>query len=616
MAITRKTPPRPRSQNEKGAVELLEEALHLLRARPATLLPYCIGSFPFVLGLLYFWTDMSQSPFAAQHCLEASFGLAFLFLWMKCWQTVFVQQTQASRLNMSDSHWSWQRIGRLIVTQTRLQSWGLLILPVALLLVFPFPWLYALFQNMTVFGHGAADQDHTVVKRAWQQAKLWPRQNVLLIWLASPWLLVAAIALIVGSLSLVARISFAPLLFLLLQVTILASLPLSPVGLMIAVNIASVLALLPSLLKILFNIETVFTLSQMSLMNSTFGAIVCSLSYLCLDPVIKVAYALRCFYGEARHTGADLLAELHQYPRQTGVVLTGLLGVGITLLGTTVYAAPLATPVSISQETPQTQVSAEELERALRDVMQQRKYAWRIPREHAAPSHEEIERELPPFLEALADTLEKWGESMSKWFDKVEQWIHDHLPERQPPSIETHHTSTDWMPRTQLIMFVLLTIIACVLAIFLWRLWKRRRADDLEVIPAEIAHTPNLTDEYVDAGQLPEDGWLALAHDLIRQGQLRLAVRAVYLAILAHLAQQQMISIAKCKSDRDYERELRRRAHVLPDVLASFSASVTLFERIWYGRHDVTLALLEAMQGNHQQIKILLASQSQPPIHA
>ena len=37
------------------------------------------------------------------------------------------------------------------------------------------------------------------------------------------------------------------------------------------------------------------------------------------------------------------------------------------------------------------------------------------------------------------------------------------------------------------------------------------------------------------ASQLPEDAWLKLAREMVEKGDLRLAVRAMYLAMLAHL---------------------------------------------------------------------------------
>jgi hypothetical protein len=136
---------------------------------------------------------------------------------------------------------------------------------------------------------------------------------------------------------------------------------------------------------------------------------------------------------------------------------------------------------------------------------------------------------------------------------------------------------------------------------FLWRYkWKKRTA----TIDAEaIAAPPDLSDENVTAEQLPEDGWLRLGMDMIERGELRLALRAFYLASLAHLAERNLITLAKFKSNRDYERELQRRSHALPELTATFSDNVSVFDRVWYGLHDVPSDLLERFRVNVERIK-------------
>ena len=84
------------------------------------------------------------------------------------------------------------------------------------------------------------------------------------------------------------------------------------------------LVLLPQLLKILIGVETVFSIVGAHIM--TFHAIVCSLSYLCLDHLLKASYCLRCFYGESLRTGEDLKVELRSYARP-GLIVTLLLAV-------------------------------------------------------------------------------------------------------------------------------------------------------------------------------------------------------------------------------------------------------------------------------------------------
>ena len=92
-----------------------------------------------------------------------------------------------------------------------------------------------------------------------------------------------------------------------------------------------------------------------------------------------------------------------------------------------------------------------------------------------------------------------------------------------------------------------------------------------------ILPAPDIADENVRADQLPEDGWTKLARELLERGEFRLAMRAFYLASLSHLAARNLISIARFKSNRDYERELRRRGACISRICFRFSTTTFPF---------------------------------------
>ncbi len=106
----------------------------------------------------------------------------------------------------------------------------------------------------------------------------------------------------------------------------------------------------------------------------------------------------------------------------------------------------------------------------------------------------------------------------------------------------------------------------------------------------------------VSAEKLPADKWLELASDFMRQGNKRLALRALYLACLAHLSHKGMINLARFKSNRDYEKELKRKAGDMPELLLSFSANRDIFDNLWYGMHEVTDSLVEDFRANQERI--------------
>jgi hypothetical protein len=118
-----------------------------------------------------------------------------------------------------------------------------------------------------------------------------------------------------------------------------------------------------------------------------------------------------------------------------------------------------------------------------------------------------------------------------------------------------------------------------------------------------IQPTADVANENIGAEQLPEDGWTRLAHELLARGELRLALRAFYLGSLAHLAGRNLITLARFKSNRDYERELRRRAHAFAELLPLFGENVSVFDRTWYGRHDVDGELVTRFAANVERIR-------------
>jgi hypothetical protein len=112
-----------------------------------------------------------------------------------------------------------------------------------------------------------------------------------------------------------------------------------------------------------------------------------------------------------------------------------------------------------------------------------------------------------------------------------------------------------------------------------------------------------LSREDVTADELPEDEWLALATKLAGEGELRLAIRALFLSALAAMAGRQWIVLARFKSNRDYEREFRRRAASLPQALGAFSSLAAIYNRIWYGLHEPSPELLQQCQQSVQTLK-------------
>jgi hypothetical protein len=311
---------------------------------------------------------------------------------------------------------------------------------------------------------------------------------------------------------------------------------------------------------------------------------------LCVDPLIKAAYALRCFYGESLSSGADLRAELR---------LWGAPGPALALM-LLLLVAPAASGQQGEPPTGAGPIAArpaslapEQLDRAISEVLQERKYTWRMPRERVVEPEPAQKGIIGRFVERALETVKNWGTKFAGWLGRILRKLFG--PQRQ---VTPAPSGFAWMNWLYLLIYAL--VAAALVGVFLLarNMIRSRRIREAPVAAEPIQPAVNVADENIAPDQLPEDGWTQLAQELLSRGELRLALRAFYLASLAQLAARNLITIARFKSNRDYERELVRRGHSWPDLLARFSHNVCTIDRIWYGMHPVDRGLVESFVAN------------------
>ncbi|HYR85748.1 MAG TPA: hypothetical protein VE422_16780 [Terriglobia bacterium] len=539
-----------RRKPDKGGLDLIEEATHVLReASAATLAAYYAGAIPFIIGFLYFCADMSRSPFASQYLAEAALATAALFIWMKFWQAVFARRIRAQFAGETMPRWSFRQLARVFMAQAVIQPSGLFMVPLALVLTAPFGWVYAFYQNVTALADADSSDTSGLVKKALKQASLWPGQNHVGIGIA---------------------LAFGCCIFL---------------------NCAIVFFAAPGLIRMLFGVESIFSKSPIAMLNTTFIATIFGLTYLCVDPILKTVYALRCFYGESLNSGEDLKADLKQFafsPQHLATVLV------ISILLSCGLAARAAQSTPAAVQASSAEVSPEELDHRIDDVIHERKYTWRMPRENAGDEDSE-KGIITRFLQSMVNLARDGIRTAWRWVQElVERWFGP----GQPGSMGAVPGSLI----SSLLLYGLLAFALSALGVVLVRIWRGKRPAAI-IVAEEIPGAPDIADESIGAEQLPEDGWTKLARELLERGEFRLAMRAFYLASLAHLAGRNLIGIARFKSNRDYENELRRRGHAIPSLLSVFATNVSMFERIWYGVHEVNRELVQEFAANVDRIK-------------
>jgi hypothetical protein len=561
-------------QRGKDGLDLIEEAIHLLRSAPsAHLAVYYTGTLPFVLTALYFWGEMSRSPFAGQHLAAGALTLACLFVWMKACQAIFSRQMRCS-VSGECPRFGRARIARIFLSQAALQPTGLFLLPLALVPLLPFPWVFAFYQNLSALDDGETTHLRELVRKASSQALLWPRQNHL----------VLAI--------------------------------LSAFGLFVCLNLMTVCFILPGLVKMLFGVETVFTRSGVSLINTTFFAAMLGLAYLCIDPILKTIYTLRCFYGQSQRSGADLQAELRQVVTRLTAIMSAIVLLGLGVQGTNLCAGeqpelnpttPTA-PSSPHLQTLTSSVPATELDRTIQDVIRQPKYAWRQPRNKILETEKAGSGFFGRLLERVESFLKNSLKDIGRWLDGVFRRL---FSQQRPAS--SGSAEYRWVMLLRLLLYALIAATAVGLIWLCYRVWKSRHQNSGIITSEPLRPVPDLGDENLGADQLPEDSWISLAHKLLADGELRLALRAFYLASLARLAARNLIHLARFKSNWDYERELRRRAHALPSVLSAFRENLPVFDRIWYGMHEINGDVVNRFAANVERMRLAETKPTPPP---
>lgn len=564
-------------------IDLVEHAVSLVRASGwGALALYYLGAMPFVALLILFFADMSLMAYDPSRLVVGALLLGVFFLWMKAWQAVYAARlwdTLQDRAGMEERHWL-----RLAARQAFLQPFGLLLLPMALLALIPYGAVYAYYQNLTALDRGRDIKAWELSRAARQRAVEAPRQVFLLIWAISPLLTVFMAALVYLVTPLVGRTMPGGLMLvagLLQGVVLLLFFPLSPLPVILAANVLAALTMGPGLLQTLFGVSSAFLENGGIWTDSLAFVAVAGIVYLLLDPLVKAAFVLRCFRSEAAHTGEDLRVAL----RRTRAVSAGVLvlaALAAALLsggpaGAQETAAPEAVPAA--QAAP---ASAEQLNGRIDEVFKDRSYAWRIPGEKDLPKT----GALWAFYDGVGRTVLEWADWVWKkagnFIDGLLRWIFG----RSRGGAGGGGAIAVF--NVNMTLMALLAALVCIALFVYWRL-RRGKTDDAEMAALPVAEArPDPADEDTLATDLPDDEWARMAAQLAAQGEYRGALRAAFLSLLAWLAAQNFVRVARAKSNREYGSELERRAHARPDCLAAFRLGVSVFEPVWYGAHPAT----------------------------
>jgi hypothetical protein len=304
-------------------------------------------------------------------------------------------------------------------------------------------------------------------------------------------------------------------------------------------------------------------------------------TWIFFDPFVQAVYTVRSFRLESLETGEDLRAGLRRIRDAASLVAALAL---LTVVGPPARAA----------------IPPEALRESIRQAMQSPEYDWRLP---PVPRPKPADR---PWLVEVTDRmiahargfLARIGDAIGRFV----RWLVRQLTGGMPaPAGGAPPGGLHWS------VGLITAIVLCAGAWFVWR-WRRARRSKPEPASAEAVQAVSLDAEDLSPARLPEEQWLDLAARSLRDGDYRLALRALYLANLAWLGQREFLTLHSGKTNREYEAELRRRGRAFPEARALFAANLAMFERAWYGTSAVADGDIAEFRRRAEEIKQRLQS--------
>ncbi len=349
-----------RAVTETAAIEIVEEAIHVLRgAGVRTLALIWTGAIPFALGVLLFWRDMTHYDRNAALCAWESLLLVALLLWMNVWRGVFARSLHAQLAGAA----AGGKAGffRTVGVHLLLGNSKLFLMPLAVVTVLALPGVVGFFRIATTVASVDGDDFSKTVAKARKLSSS----------VVQPVLLILLLVFI------------ATLLF---------------------VNIAVLLALLPQLARILTGYESSFTRAGFRLLaDPSFYVAAGLMTWLAFEPLAQAVYTVAAFHAESKETGEDVRARLRALLRSGGVA---------ALL--VVLCAPALTA--------QPSLDASALDRSIRQTLASPQYGWNIQREVAQQKESWFVRFTDSLGARLSQVRAAIGRAIDRlveWFRKM-----------------------------------------------------------------------------------------------------------------------------------------------------------------------------------------------------
>jgi len=381
--------------------------------------------------------------------------------------------------------------------------------------------------------------------------------------------------------------------------SVLLFLMLFPFWIAVWLNAAIIAVLIPQLLHSILGVNTllstavgIFALVRSSAFwLSLFGG-----AWLALDPIVKCSFIIVYQHLRSRREGDDLRSLLASLPRdqQKKAQIIACATPGNRLLGAMIVLAAVLIGVSQSargeQMTTAPNSSESATDSARHDRVQQLRQALAVESERAIYRWHDAEHPSPPnWFDRLLAKIELW---IQRSWNAFRDFLRKLLPSGL--NLSSGNEKNPWQLKQLRFWIWVIAILTLAAAGVLF--WLRRRRETIALsIPQAIVPLPRLSESAL-ASERSEDEWFSLAAQLEGKGELRFALRAAYLGLLAGLARREWLTIRRDRTNREYLDEFTRRWRRRPqaavesrvEVPEKLRGSLRQFDRVWYGSYTLT----------------------------
>lgn len=395
------------------------------------------------------------------------------------------------------------------------------------------------------------------------------------------------------------------------------------VQLVLAANLLAATSLVLAGGSHLFGFDLTFLERFTSVDNAVWVVTVGALTFALFEPVRAATATLLLIDGRVRQEGVDLLAAVDQLPRRARTKAAFLAAGAASLLALPCFGSPTAElqeRVAAFAEACDLDASPElglgpsadatHTEAVRRFVSRLERLAYddedcdaaeealheglvyfaeaRAPQASADPSAtvkqilarpEFVESEPAPKADE-PDKDETWlGRVLRELLERFWKWLTQR--DRRPRELPERPIDAS-LPGANVVIAVSVALALAILGYAAWQL-RKRPAEAVAEGDGGAAPTPLTVDGSNALAKAPES-WAGLADELAARGELREAVRHLYLALLSRLHRDGAIDYEPTASNWDYLRHFRGPRERKP----GFRELTVGFDFAWYGQVPVT----------------------------